>query len=363
MGIIGEDIDNIVSRKDYLKNKKKQKYAKFKLVPTLLSVIIILLSVYVYKQLKIYNSVNKIANEVIEENALVTTQKIYYVGTSYTKKQDTTLIRYNVQDKSRDVIKNGYNLKYIQVDREYIYGMLKNELYKIDLITFEKKKVSKNAIEGYLVTDKSIYYYINSNEKTKGLYMIDKETGKETKLNSDTIYKIGADGKNIYLISSATTSKSIVRYDLHGKNKKVLSGKKIVSNMLIGENNIYYSNRSDNSKIYYISKDSGEDKKLTDKKILSYASKEDSYVNNKMIELNNKMFFIDKDTKSIYEINLKTNKEKKIINSQIETIKYYSNKQICYTRKDDIAIYAYEIETGNTEKVTSARMIEYLPIE
>lgn len=357
MGIIGHKSHEIVSRKEYLKNKKRQKYAKFKLIPMLLLVVIILLSIYVYKQLHLYNTVTKFANKVIEENALTESKKIYYIGESYTKDTETQLIYFDSLYNSRTIIKAGTNITKIQTNDKYIYGMIDSKLYKIDKNTDKKELVIDKKIKGYLILNDNIYVYINEN-KHKGIYKI--LNGKEKLIITGAIYQMVADDKNIYVVTEAATSKSIVKFDLNGKNKQILTNKQIVSNIFMGQNNIYYANRTDNSKIYYVSKNGKNVGKLTDNSVQSYV-KEENYFNNNaiMIEKDNYLYYIDKNKSNVFRVNLQNLKQELIINKSITTIQN-SNGNIYYTKSGDIGIYSYDEVNNYSEKITSVRTSEYV---
>ena len=363
MGIIGHDSSEVVSRKDYLKNKRKSKLKKFKIIPIFLGLLIIGLSLYVFKEIKRYNEETQIAKEIIEQNALVNTEKVYYVGKSYTKETDTQLICYSSLDKSRKIFESGINLKNIQVDNEYVYGTLDGILHRININEDKKEKITDLKIYGYFVAENGIYVY-TEDAKTKGLYLVDKSSKEEKKILDETIYQIYIKDKNIYAIIKNGNLKSIAKYDLNGKNKTILTGKNNVSSMYIGNKDIYYSNMSDGGKIYRVSKNGVNQTKILDKAITSYKAKEKSFINNDLIlEIGDKIYFIEKTTQKIYSFDLKKNKENVLIDQKIVGIKYLSDDEICYTKPEDIGIYIYELQEKLSSKLTSARTTEYVCIK
>lgn len=363
MGIIGHDSSEVVSRKEYLKNKRKSKLKKFKIIPIFLGLLIIGLSLYVFKEIKRYNEETQIAKEIIEQNALVNTEKIYYVGKSYTKEEDTQLICYSALDKSRTEFKSGKNLKNIQIDGEYVYGTLDGLLHRVNMPEDKKEKISNIKVSGYYVAKNGIYIY-TEDSKIKGLYFIDKESKKETKLLNETIYQIAADDNNLYLLIQNSNIKSISKYDLYGKNKDILTENKNVSSMYVSSKKIYFSNMSDGGKIYSVSKSGSDMLKVSDKVITSYKAKEKFFTNNEiMLEIDNKLYFVEKLSQNIIELDLKNKKEKVLLEQKVTNIKYMSDKELCYTKVGDIGIYIYELETKLTEKLTSARTSEFICIK
>lgn len=360
MGIIGNKSHEIMSRKEYLKNKKRQKYSKFRIIPVLLLFVVIGLSIYVYKQLQVYNTVTKFASNIIEENALKDNKRIYYIGESYTKEKDTQLIYFDSLYDSRTIIESGTNIEKIQINDNNIFGLIDGKLYKIDKTTHKKTLVLDKKIKGYLISNDNIYLYINTT-KSKGIFKI--IDGKEQLIIQGEVYQMVADDKNLYVVTEADTLKSIVRYDLEGKNKKILTNKQIVSNIFLGNNSIYYSNRSDNNKIYYISKNGKKSGKLTDNQIISYARDEAHFNNNNiMIEKDNFLYFIANNNNNVFRINLESLKQELIIEKQINTIQSVGDK-IYYTKIGDIGIYCFDETNNYSEKITSARTNEYLLIK
>lgn len=359
MGIIGHKSHEIMSRKEYLRSKKREKYSKFKIIPILLLITVVLLSIYVYKQLHLYNTVTKIANQVVEENALNNNKKIYYVGISYTKESDTELTYFSALDDSRKVIETGTNMSNIKVTDRYIYGVIEGKLYKIDRNTFEKQIVIDKNISGYDVSSDNVYVYIDSG-KNRGIYKI--ENNNQKLIINGKIYQMMVDDKYIYVVMEASTCKSLVRFELNGKNKKILTAKQIVSNIFISSENIYYSNRTDNGKIYYVSKNGKHSGKITDNKILSYPDSEKNFNKNEvMTEKDGYLYYIERDGKALFRVNLKTKKNNMIMEKEVSTI-LSSNGNVYYTKTGDIGIYSYDETSKYSEKVTSARTSEYICI-
>ena len=125
--------DNTMTRKEYLKSKKKSKFDFSKLKYVLLFVVVILLGIYVVKQLKIYNNVTQIANKVVEESKLARTMTMYYVSESYTKDGQPTVALYRASDESRKTITGTENFTQIKVADDLLYGLVDNTLYSVNL--------------------------------------------------------------------------------------------------------------------------------------------------------------------------------------------------------------------------------------
>lgn len=338
--------DNTMTRKEYLKSKRKHKFNFSILKYALLAVITVLLAIYVFKQLKTYNDVTQIANKVLEESKLVKTMTMYYVSDSYTKDGASSVMLYKSLDESRTNIPGTEKLTNIFVSNGLLYGLLSDALYSIDLVTYNKEILVEKKIEEYIVNGEDIFLTTDD-----GIYRYNMSSKELKQIIKDKAHQMLVDNNNIYVIAAGKTSKSIIKYNLNGNGKKQLSDKYIVSSMYISDTNIYFVNSKD-SKIYMMSK-SGEDiKKLTDNKISS----------NNILEYKGNIYYINKsDGNTLYNINLKAGTDERVVKKNIESMQI--DESIIYFKlANDIGIYKYNIETGETEQVTSVRTSEYICI-
>lgn len=338
--------DNTMTRKEYLKSKKKSKFNFSKLKYVLLAIVVVLLGVYVFKQLKIYNNVTQIANKVLEESKLARTMTMYYVSDSYTKDGKSKVILYKSSDESRTNIPGTEGLRQISIVNNKLYGLLDDGLYAIDLASYNKEMIVEKKIEEYIVKHDNVFLRTND-----GIYKYDLSTKESKQIVDGKSYQIALDSNNIYVITAGKTSKSIIRYNLSGGSKKQLSSTYLVSSMYTTEDSIYFINSKD-SKIYSVTK-SGEDiQKITDNKING----------NNILEYKGNVFYINKsDGNNLYRINIKTGVEERVVKQNIESIQIDGNI-IYFKQSNTIGIYKYSIETGKTAQVTSARALEYICI-
>ena len=339
--------DNTMTRKEYLKSKKKKNFFLSKLKYVLLIIVVVLLGVYVFKQLNVYNNVTKIANKVVEETKLARTMTMYYVSEPYTKGGQKTVMLYRANDESRTVISDTEGFTNIQIQDNKLYGISENILYSIDLTSKIKEKLTDKKVQDYVVKETTIFLNLSD-----GIYKYDVTSKEISKIIDGKIYELLADDNNLFLITEGKTSKSIIRYNLNGKNEKQLSDKYIVSNMLLSSNNIYFINSKD-SKIYSVAKSGGDIKKISNNKVPG---------ENSMLCYKDNIYYINKDdSNTLYTINLKTGKEERGIKKNIASIQIDSSV-IYYNISNSIGIYKYDIETGKSAQVTSARTSEFVCI-
>lgn len=338
--------DNTMTRKEYLKSKKKYKFNFSKLKYVLLALIVVLLGVYVFKQLKIYNNVTQIANKVLEESKLAKTMTMYYVSDSYTKEGKSSVMLYKSSDESRTTIPGTEEFRKISIVNDKLYGLLTDGLYSIDLVSYNKEKVLEKEILDYIIKENNIFLRTND-----GIYKYDISSKELKQIIKDKADQMLLDSNNIYVIAAGKTSKSIIKYNLKGDGKKQLSDKYIVESIYLSDTNIYFVNSKD-SKMYSLSKSGGEITKLTDNKVNG----------NNIIEYKGNIYYVNKsDGNTLYDINLKKGTNERVVKMNIESIQM-DGTNIYFKLDGAIGIYKYNIETGKTAQVTSARALEYICI-
>ena len=337
--------ENVMTRKEYLKSKKNRKFDFSKLKYVLLFVVIVLLSIYLYKQLNVYNNVTKIANKVVEETALAKTMTMYYIQNSYTKEDKTCVMLYKSFDESRVKIKNTDDFEEIYIEEEKLYGIKENKLYRIDLITNEITKVTDKNVKKFIVKNSVVYCYITDDDCT-GIYKIDKENNIEKQIISSEVYDFDVTEKNLYVLLKGTTSRSIIRYDLEGRNKKDISGKYIVSGIKCIGDKIYFTTSKDN-KLYVINKE--KIVKLTDNKVKSIKD---------IVEYNGNVYYINSsDSNTMYMID--QTKDERVLKKNIQDMQIDANI-IYYRINSSIGIYKFDTESKNSAQVTSVRTNKYI---
>lgn len=339
--------DNTMTRKEYLKSKKKTNFWLSKLKYVLLAILVIFLGVYVFKQLNLYNNVTKLANKVVEETKLARTMTMYYVSEPYTKGGSTSVMLYKSYDESRTQIPGSENFSNIKITGNKLYGICDNKLYVIDLTTHEKVQLLENNVQAYLVGGEEIYLILDD-----GVYTYNTPSGKTKKIIDDTCYQIELSSGELYAIAPGKTSKSIIKYNLNGKKDEELSEKYIVSSMKLNGDKIYFINSKD-SKLYVAAKTGGKIQKVLDNKIDTTSN---------IIFYKDIIYYINKDdSNTLYMYNLKTNKHERVVKKNIEAIQI-DGSIIYYTVTGNIAVNKFDIATGKTIQITSARATEYICI-
>ncbi len=352
---------NAMSRKEYLKSKKKNKFGIRTVKYVLIAVVIVLLSIYLWKQLNIYNNVTKIANQVLEETALAKTLKMYYISEGYTKEAPNTVMLYKATDESRTKIEGSEGFSNIKLVGDKLYGLVETKLYSIDTTTLEKIEYSLSGIEEYIVKGNKIYCYVKAKKDEKtGIYVYDIDTKKATHIIKIEAFQFVMDDMYIFVVTKGKTAKSIVRYNINGSGRTVLTDKQIVSHMMLNESNIYFV--SDET-LYKMSKTGKDIVKITEDKIYLDADLKGGYSLENMVAVKNHMvYYISKTDKNILSaVDMNKAEKQSLTKKTVESVKIVDH--ILYFKlNSELGFYKVNLETGKMEQITSIRGSEYICI-
>lgn len=338
--------ENVMTRKEYLKSKKKNKFSFKFLKYALLIVTIILLGIYVFKQLNVYNNVTKMANKVVEETALAKTMTMYFVSYPYSKDGKSSVMLYKSYDESRTKIEGSEDFQNIKVVDNKLYGIVENKMYVIDLTTLEKNDILEENINEYYVLEDKIYF---SNDS--GIYLYDTTNDKLDKIIDKKVENFIIQDGYIYIIAPSKTSKSIIKYNLNGKGKLDITEREIVSKMCVVKDKIYYINSSDNNKVYMVNTNGKKNEKVVDARV----------TNNNLVATLTDVYFTTSEDNILKKVNIKSSKEETLIKKNIQNIKIIDNI-LYYNISGDLGIYRINLETNKKEKITSVRTNEYICI-
>ena len=232
----------------------------------------------------------------------------------------------------------------IKVVDNTLYGIKGGRLYAIDLDTKQEVLVIDTKVADYIIKSDSIYYL---GENSVGLYKYNIQTKKTESVLKDKIQQIDITENNIYLIAKGNTKQRIIRVNLDGKNRKVLSEKYVVSYFCLSTTgDIFFINESD-SKLYNIAVNG----KIN--KVLNVS------ISKPIIVYDNQIFYINKKDQKLYKQVMGSDKQELVIDKKVTNIQR-DQDTIYYKLNDGIGIYKYDILTKKTTQVTSARTTEYI---
>lgn len=354
------DPDEKISRKEYLKRKKKQNNnikVKSK-APILFGIVVVLLSIYVFTQFYVYSKANNykyVSGDDVDSQPVY---NVYYVTEGYT---------YDPVYSLNSILSNGFNdsiyysnslLTNVSLDKEYIYGIKNEGIYRIKKDTKEMETVVEKDVLKYLVNENRVYY-ITASESKLGIY--DLAEKKNIVTNIDNISEILVDDNHIYMVKDEKTKKVLIRTDKDGNSKIDLKTDINVSYIIQDEYSLYFVNKTDANKIYMIGKDGKGFSKIAD--IVSVSDtgdiKEIDGSNYMFINQNNLYYVNAEDQNSLYAIDLTTKENTKIITSNVEILQNVKDT-VYYKVKGEMGVYLYNYTTNFSSQITNRKLKEFI---
>ena len=350
----------VVSRKDYLKNKKREKNKRaLKKVSTrtwVMVAFILIISVYVIYQFYIYNTKHRLVQTLPDEILSMKEYNIYYISESYAYQGKNQLKSMSTTSSDKKTIEEGLGMNNIVVKENIVYGIKDGALVKIDINNKESKAktlIDKN-VKGFAIYKDKVYAYLNGEGNEPGIYTFNKKNKLE-KIISGTKLQLVVDKKNIYTVDS---NKNIVRYDKAGKHPETIISGSSCSSIIQDEENIYFVNVSDSNKLYRINKET---------KKMEQVSKSGTLINS-TVKMNgnafvgvydNVAYYINtSDKNKLYKSSVNMEKDEVVLEDTIEILDVI-NSTIFYKVKNDIGVYRYDIVNQISSQVTSARVVEF----
>ena len=343
-----------MTRKEYLKYKKKKNRFLPWLKNIALLLVIVALSLYVVNQLKVYTSVTEMANKMLEESKLIKTYKIYFMGEPYTKDdKENILYYYQGSDESRTEIKSGKGLRHIQLDQDgNIYGIKDENLIRVNVAEDSAQTVVIGKVANYLISGKNIWVYkdFGKNSEQTGIYDINDKL-----VVKGIVYQMLCDNENLYVVQPDATSKSLLAFSISNNSKKNLSGTDIVNSVVQDKDYVYYSTNSKKGYICKVSKNGGKIKTISHNACL--VDNYGLYDTSVMSVHDGRVLYINSEDNKVY-ITGET-EDSIIVDNTVKQIQMKGN-MLYFSLTDKIEIYRYNIEKSVLEKITSARTSEML---
>ena len=348
-----------ISRKEYLKRKKKQakkikETSKSRLV---IAICMVLLGIYVIVQFVIYNKANSFKYIEGENVSLQAVYNMYYVTDGYTYDPVYSLSKIDSNGFNDQVVYQNVNLCNIYSTKDYIYGMNANSLYRVSKTTNEVELVTENNVDKYVVKDEEIYIIFGDNEELKKL---NPDTKELTSLNVDNVAEVLVDKEKLFLVQDEKTKKILVSINKDGTDKKDIVTDANVSYIIQDAGSIYYVNKADENKIYVVGKDGSGNKKLAD--ISSNSDKGDlkeidgsKYM---VVNLGYLYYINSKENNTLWKINIATKENGVEVSVPIEILQN-EDSTLFYKMKNEMGVYLYNVETKFMSQVTQRKVKEF----
>ncbi len=354
--------DETMSRKDYLKDKKKKhnrlnKRGRRKLI---VLGIITLLACYVFFQFYVYYKEN---NYIYSTDDNVDKQEVYdmyYLSEGYTYEPKTslnTMTTDGLLESQKEVAKN-IGFTNITEYGDFIYGIRENGLYKINKLTGEVSVVLEDDVNKF-TTYKDEIYLISTSENI--LKSVDKKTLEIKEYDVKNVKEILVDENSLYLCVDDLEKSNLVKINKDGSNKQNLTEDKMVSYVIQDETRLYYVNKDDENKLYSINKDGSDLKKVAD--IKSVADKGDTdYIDGSkyMFIKDDYLYYINvDDNRNLWKKSLISDENVKVISNSIEILDY-AEDTVFYKINNEMGVYLFNLNTTFTSQITDKLIKEFI---
>ena len=354
------NLDEKLTRKEYLKRKKKQakKLKKVSKISYLVIGFLLILTIYVGAQFYVYSKSNNYKYVAGEDVANQKVYNVYYVTEGYTYDPVYSLNTIHSDGFNDKNVYTNSGLVNIQIDSEYIYGMKQDGIYRLNKKDNEMETLVEKDVSKYLIDASRIYYISNSEEK---LYYFDLATKESKNLEIGNVSEVIVDENNIYVVQNEKTKKKLIKFDKEGQNKQDLVTDQNVSYIIQDDTKIYFVNKKDENKIYSIGKDGANLSKLDD--ITSVSDKGNiKEIDGKkyMFINNNHLYYINvADSNTLWKINLDTKEKSQVIAVSVEILQNVDNT-VFYKVKNEMGVYLYNYDTSFMSQVTKRKLKEFV---
>lgn len=353
------DADEKISRKEYLKRKKKQKkMLKGKnRVSYILIGIIVILSIYVFTQFYVYS---KASSYKYIEDDLAKRQKvynIYYITEGYTYNPKYTLNSIHSDGFNDKVLDDNLGFRCIVTNQNYVYGLKETGLYRLDKNTNNQEMLIQNGVNKYTIYDNDIYVITGDNDE---LGLISQDTKEYKDMGISGVQEVLIDKDYIYVAIKSGINKDIYKYDKSGVKQIQLTKDVNASYMIQDDENIYFVNKSDSSKIYKISKNGNTQEKLADVTCMADDGELKDIDGSKYMFINSNMLYYvnTSDNNNLWAINLSDKTNQVVIQMSLQILQNVDNT-VFFKVKGEMGVYLYNYNTKFMSQVTKNNASEF----
>ena len=349
--------EETITRKEYLKRKKKQLkgFNKKSKLSYLLILALILLAVYVIIQFYFYNKKNTfkyVAGDAVNKQKVY---NMYYVTEGYTYDPVYSLSLIRTDGFNDKLIFQNSGMHNIISKDEYIYGIKNESLCRFSKLASELEILVDTGVQKFTLSNSRVYYIANNK-----LNYIDINSKEKRELSVDNVSEVLIDENYIFVAKANKAKKMLVRYNLEGEEEKILVDNANVSYIIKDESKIYFVNKDDSNKIYSVSKDGGDTSALGDLKGVSDNGniKEIDGDNFMFVSEGNLYYINPDDNNTLWKINLEDKNCEKVIHSSVQILQNVENT-VFFKVKNEMGVYLYNFSTKFMSKITNRNVSEF----
>ena len=349
-----------MSRKEYLKDKKKQKKKLNKINKKKYIVIgfISILAIYVFVQFYIYYKQN---NYVYLTDENVDNQEVYnmyFLTEGYTYDPKTSLNLITTDSLSESTIAKNIGFTNITQYENFIYGIKENGLYKINKNTYEVSMIVEKDVNKFINYKKDIYFLTGKENK---LIYVNSETKEQKDLGIKNVKEVLVDENYIFACITDLEKSILVRINKDGTDKKELTKNEKVSYVIQDLNRLIFVNKGDDNKIYSVNKDGSDLKKILDVKSVSDSGDTEYIDGDKyMFVKDDFLYYINtEDNENLWKASLTSDVKEEILHTSIDVLEFMNNT-IFYKNKNERGIYLYNLDTNFTSQISQRLIKEFI---
>ena len=354
------DLGEQISRKEYLKRKRKNSklLRKRSKITYILIAIFIALAIYIVVQVCIYRKYNNFKYTVGEGVGSQAIYSIYFVTEGYTYDPIYSVSTILSSGKNEESILPSSDIQQISVTQECLYGLRNGVICKIARESYQIEELVADNVEKYIVNNGYIFYITADEKRLKSYNLSTKET---VAFDITQVQQILADDTNVYGITHDTSEKAIYKFDYIGQGKTKLTNNEWVSYAILDNGIIYFVNKSDSNKIYRVSSNGNDVTKIADIKTVADSGQvEEANGKKYMFIKDNKLYYINTDDEdALWCYDLKSGENKRIISASIEILQNIDNT-VFYKIDKEMGVYLYNYDTSFMSLVTKRRVKEFV---
>ena len=354
------DLGEQISRKEYLKRKKRNSklLKKRSKITYILLAIFLALAVYIVVQLIIYRRYNNFKYTLGEGVNAQAVYNIYFITEGYTYDPVYSISSITSLGENETSILPSCNIEKVIVEQDFLYGIRDGTLCRVNKNEYTVEELIKDDIRKYVKHNNTIFYISTDNMVLKS-YNIDT---KETKIfDLANVEQILVNEDNVFAVTHTTEEKSIYRFNFDGQGKTKISSDAEVSYAIENNGVIYFVNRADSNYIYKVNTSGEGLSKVANIKSIYTKGKNDEVNGNKyMFIRENNLYYINPDDEdSLWRYNLDDETNERVISASIEILQNVDNT-VFYKIDKEMGVYLYNYDTQFMSLVTRRRVKEFV---
>ena len=353
------DLGEKISRKEYLKRKKKSSrlLKKRSKITYMLLACLLGLVVYIAIQLLQYNKYNSFK---YTEGDGVNKQPVYsiiFVTEGYTYNPvysvSTTL---SSGDDEKSVLPSS-DIRNICVAEDCFYGLKGGSVCRIDRDNYSVEEVFADDVKKFTYTNNYIFYITNAEERLKSYNL---ENGNISTFDITNVKQVLASNNKAIGVVGTFSEKEIYSFGYDGQDKNKISGDAKVTNAIISDETLYFVNKADEDKIYRVNADGNNLGKVADIHCVSNMIDFEKDGSSYMFVNQDKLFYVNtRDEHTLWSHNLIDGTNEKVLSSPIEMLGNIDDT-ILYKVNGEMGIYLYNFDTKYMSLVTKRRVKEFV---